>query len=35
MALMSKTRTVWSLEALATMFPFGDHASAWIVFLWK
>jgi hypothetical protein len=34
MARISKTRTVWSLEALATMFPFGDHASACIVFLW-
>ena len=33
-ARMSKTRTVWSLEALATMLPFGDQERAWIVFLW-
>lgn len=32
-ALMSKTRTVWSLDALAMRSPLGDHASAWTVFL--
>lgn len=33
-ARMSKTRTVWSRDALATRLPFGDHARAWTVFLW-
>jgi len=32
-ALMSNTRTVWSLDALATIFPFGDQDKACIVFL--
>jgi hypothetical protein len=32
-ARMSKIRTVWSREPVASRFPFGDQAMAWIVFL--
>jgi len=31
---MSNTLTSWSRDAVATMWPLGDQASAWIVFLW-
>lgn len=34
MERISKTRTVWSRDALASKFPWGAHARACMVFLW-